>query len=369
MTSQNNVSSSHTIDGLNRSDSRYRAFIETIPQPVITVDNDETIISINTAVSRLLGYQPDDLVGTNINTLVSLNLKAIQDNQHRVYGDSPEPLVLGKKENISVTCKDGCDVFVEIGISHFDEDKSFFVLCFYDVNARKLVELELSRSNKELNQFAYIASHDLKAPLRGIDNLATWIWEDIDDKDTVIDHVQLMRLRIQRMQCLLDDLLEYSRVGQLNSDIDSVNISHLIHDLFAQSTPPEEFTLSIHGDTDPIDTMATPLAIVLRNILSNAIKYNDKAQGHITVRLKNQADTIILSVHDNGPGIAEIYHEKIFGMFERLSSKDDIEGSGMGLALVKKIVESFGGSITLTSEEDRGTTFTITWVKQPRAHQ
>ncbi|OUS27288.1 hypothetical protein A9Q99_14830 [Gammaproteobacteria bacterium 45_16_T64] len=343
----------------------YSAIIEAIPQPIITIGYDDKILLINTAAAELFGYAKDEVTDICIENLVSINLQAILENQHRVFGNTPKPLHLGKRENISITRKDGTELFVEVSISHFDEKDSFIILCISNINDRRLIELELTRSNEELNQFAYIASHDLKAPLRGIDNLATWIWEDIEDKDCVINHVQLMRLRIQRMQYLLDDLLEYSSVGQLDSNIELVDIPHLINDLYAQSTPPDTFSLQIACDIPPIETVATPLSIILRNLITNAIKYNDKENGTLSIRIDDLKDEILIAVEDNGPGIEEKFHQKIFGMFERLTSKDKIEGSGMGLAMVKKLVESFGGKIRIQSSKGQNTVFFITWIKKP----
>ncbi len=227
-------------------------------------------------------------------------------------------------------------------------------------NSNKALEL----SNRELDNFAYVASHDLKSPLRGIDQLATWIWEDIDDKDETIDHLQMMRSRVSRMECLLDDLLAYSRVGRVEQKIGTINSKYLLESLFELVSPPDSFTFELKGEFPVFDTISAAFELVFRNLISNAIKHHDRDDGRIIISIEENDSNYIFEVTDDGPGIAEKFHKKIFGLFQTLKSRDEIEGSGMGLAILQKTLKLYDGNIVVQSEEGKGACFVVTWPKK-----
>lgn len=222
---------------------------------------------------------------------------------------------------------------------------------------------DLERTNKELDNFAYVASHDLKSPLRGIGLLASWISQDLGDslEEETAEHLELMRNRISRMEKLLDDLLTYSKVGRVKSELSEVDTRLLVEDTFALLAPPEHFQLHCQGSFPTFITFQVPLEQVVRNLLSNAIKHNDKDQGAIRVSASLSGEHYVFSVADNGPGIPKEHQKRVFGMYQTLRPRDEVEGSGMGLALVKKIVELYGGTVTLQSDGENGTDITFTW--------
>lgn len=225
---------------------------------------------------------------------------------------------------------------------------------------------ELARSNKDLDEFAYVASHDLKAPLRGVDQLATWIAEDISEGnfEEVPDNLRLMRNRVQRLELLLNDLLAYSRANRQENKLLSVACKELIEDTFGLLSPPSDFKLTIDGDLPVFLTVRTPFEQVIRNLMSNAIKHNGKSNGHLSVYYEEQETFYKFFFKDDGVGINEKYYADIFKMFKTLKPRDKTEGSGMGLALLKKIIEHYGGSIGLTSTMDVGSVFYFTWPKE-----
>lgn len=227
---------------------------------------------------------------------------------------------------------------------------------------------ELERSNRELDQFAYVASHDLKTPLRGIHNLATWIAEDAGAvlPEPSIEHLVKLRGRVQRMERLLDDLLAYSRVGRREGKAETVQVKALLEEVIYLLAPPDGFTIHLPSDLPTIVTPHTPLELVFRNLIGNAIKHHQQpAQGRIDIGAQDVGNYIEFCVRDNGPGIDPQHHERIFGMFQVLRPRDEIEGSGMGLAIVKKAVEHRKGTIRLQSALGRGTTVYFTWPKTP----
>jgi len=223
---------------------------------------------------------------------------------------------------------------------------------------------ELERSNRELDRFAYIASHDLKAPLRAIDNLSTWIAEDAADvlPPSAQMHLTKLRGRVKRLEILLDDLLLYSRAGRRRHTPEQVNTQMLINGVMELLNPPPGFQVHIESDLPTIRSERPPLEIIIRNLLENAIKHHHRVQeGVVQITARPRDNMVEFQVADNGPGIEAQYHERIFEVFQTLRPRDEVEGSGMGLAIVKKTVESAGGKIWVESSPGAGTRFYFTW--------
>ncbi len=230
---------------------------------------------------------------------------------------------------------------------------------------------QLALTNKELETFAYVASHDLKSPLRGISQLSTWIDEDLEAQELaeVAKHTQMLRNRIQRMEKLLDDMLIFYRAGKTDGSITRIDLAHMARELFEIQNTKKGLRLEL-GDNLPVfESLSTPFEQVLRNLFSNAIKHHDADEGIIRIEARQLNQHFYeLSVVDDGPGIPAKYQERIFGMFQTLKPRDEIEGSGMGLALIKKIIETYGGKISVHSD-GRGCRFTFTWPKTLKGKQ
>jgi PAS domain S-box-containing protein len=240
----------------------------------------------------------------------------------------------------------------------------------FDITDRKLAELrlsrlvsELKRSNGELEQFAYVASHDLKSPLRGIHQLATWIGDDLRDTlhEDTRQNLVLMQSRIDRLDRLLDDLLAYARAGRAEGEIVPVDTRALVNDIFDLLATRKAIRLEVQADLPVLHTRKAPLELVFRNLIGNAIKHHDKPQGRITIGARPIDGSYEFSVTDDGPGIAPEHQQRVFGMFQTLRSRDDVEGSGIGLAIIKKTVESLHGTVSLESDGEHGSTFRFTW--------
>lgn len=222
----------------------------------------------------------------------------------------------------------------------------------------------LEKRNQELDQFAYVASHDLKAPLRAIANLSQWIEEDISDtlNEENRYQIQLLRGRVHRLEALIDGLLQYSRVGRVKTAAETVDVKGLLAEVLSLLAPSPD-TVSIESGMPTLFTQRLPLFQVFSNLISNAIKHHHRPDGKVTVSVKDQGKFYEFAVADDGPGIAPEYHEKIFNIFQTLEARDKVENTGIGLAIVKKIVEGQGGSIHLESQEGQGATFRFTWHK------
>ncbi|EGF29636.1 sensor histidine kinase [Rhodopirellula baltica] len=223
----------------------------------------------------------------------------------------------------------------------------------------------LVESNKELDNFAYIASHDLKSPLRGIQHLASWVQEDCEDilPETSQTHLAHMQSRVRNMECLLDDLLNYSRVGRVDARPEIVDCSEVVSGIVEMADNSEDCQISWES-LPTCSTVRTPLKQVLLNLITNAIKYNDKgAEGRVRVKCVQEANWYRWEISDNGIGIEPRFHEKVFQMYQRVAPEVS-EGSGMGLAIAKKHVEHYGGEIGIQSSPGEGTTFWFTWPVQ-----
>jgi PAS domain S-box-containing protein len=222
----------------------------------------------------------------------------------------------------------------------------------------------LSRSNSELEQFVYAASHDLRAPLRAIQMLSEWIEADLAaiEKPDVSNQLVLLRKRVARMTGLLDDLLEYSRVGREKHVLRQVNTRQLVDEVVETISLSDGFSLEVPDEMPTLETSAAALKQVFSNLLSNAVTHHDRSRGVIRLTADERGDLWEFAVSDDGPGIAPKFQDRVFQVFQTLQPRDRIEGSGLGLALVKKAVESAGGKVSLHSE-GRGCTFRFTWPK------
>ncbi len=224
---------------------------------------------------------------------------------------------------------------------------------------------EANRRAEELEQFAYVTSHDLKAPLRGIANLADWLNEDLEGKltEATREQLELLRDRVNRMNALIEGLLEYSRIGRTEQSVESVDVDALLAEIVDSLSPPEEFRVDIAPHMPTLRTDRLQLYQVFANLISNSIKHHGSEQGHVWIKVSDKGAFYEFTAKDDGPGIAPEYHDKVFMMFQTLATKDYGTDTGIGLALVRKIVQEHGGSISLESEEGQGATFRFTWPK------
>jgi len=225
----------------------------------------------------------------------------------------------------------------------------------------------LEAANQELSEFAYIVSHDLKAPLRAISQLATWVNEDYNAilPEEGRQQLGMMIGRVRRMNALIDGILQYSRIGRVQEQRRKIDLGLVLTEVIDLLAPPPHIRISIVGPLPVIFAEQIRMEQLFQNLLSNSIKYMDKSQGEVVISAispdigKNQPWQIIVA--DNGPGIDKKYHHKIFQIFQTLSpDPTSVDSTGIGLSLVKKIVELHDWSIAIESEPGKGCQFIIT---------
>jgi light-regulated signal transduction histidine kinase (bacteriophytochrome) len=224
---------------------------------------------------------------------------------------------------------------------------------------------QIQSINKEFQDFVYLISHDLKAPLRAINALTEWIATDYADKfdDDGKEQLKMLTARVNRMQNLLDGVLQYSRIGQVKRESTQIDLNLLLPETIKTLDAPTNIHITIEGPLPVITSEPARIQQVFQHLLSNAVRFMDKPEGSIKVACAEENGFWKFSVTDNGPGIPEQHFEKIFRLFQTLQPKDQFESTGVGLTLAKKIVELYGGKIWLTSTVGQGSTFFFTLPK------
>lgn len=356
--------------------ARLHAIMNTVLDGLITIDSQGRIQGFNQAAVRIFGYAPDDVIGHNIKILMPEPYRSGHDGYLRHYLETGERKVIGIGREVMAMRKDGSVFPIELGVNEMRlGDERMFVGTIRDITERKEAEAaihayveKLTRSNQELDDFAYIASHDLKEPIRGITNNALFLLEDFAAQLGQGGQKRLNRMvyLCKRMERLVDDLLYFSRLGRQDLAIQSVDLNAVINDieLMLENTLQEHNARIVLEQPLPDIVCDVPRVTELfRNLIVNAIKYNKNPEKtiEIGVRADSSAGHPVFYVRDNGIGIEPRFHGDIFRIFKRLNVEDDsVKGTGVGLTFVKKIVERHGGRIWLESDLGAGTTFYFT---------
>ena len=344
---------------------------------IVLSDDVLGIQGFNKASQEIFGYEIEDVRGKKFDYLFPF----LKDDFVKVHGvDVVEPtpehinmFFLGDPREVTGRHKDGRDIKLETSISEVHEDgRVFYNAIIRDISKRKKAEFQLKQtlrdltaSNEDLERFAYIASHDLKSPLRAIDNLSKWIEEDLKDDVSPENQnrISMLRGRIARMEGLLNSLLSYSRISSRTYKSDIIDAHDLLTGVVNLQNLPAGFNVDLGSSLKNIMIERMPLEQVFHNLISNAIKHHDKSTGTVTVTCEEMPDSFVFNIRDDGPGIDPIFHAKVFEMFQTLKPRDSVEGSGMGLALVKKMLSRHNGHIELISELGAGSQFVVTWPK------
>jgi PAS domain S-box-containing protein len=397
-----------------QAEEQTRLIVSNAFDAIIAMDANGVITTWNPQAEAIFGWTREEAVGLKAaDTIVSPSYRETIEESIKKFLASGEGLIFNMQIEITALHRDGHEFPVEMTASPARSGNSYvFIAIIRDITERKRAEDELTRhrmhlrelvkektaeltrtneqlqkeiaehkisekrkaellkelesTNRELKDFAYIVSHDLKAPLRAISTLANWISTDYDEKldEEGKEQLGLLIRRVHRMNALINGILDYSRVGRIKEEKKEVNVNELVAEVIDMVAPPENIKITIENELPLILFEKTRLVEIFQNLLSNAVKYMNKPQGSIKIGCVEDNGYWKFSVSDNGPGIEEKFFNKIFQIFQTLSPLDEHESTGIGLTLVKKIITMYGGNIWVESEVGRCCTFFFTLPKR-----
>ncbi len=344
-----------------------QAVLNTVIDGIITINSDGLIDSFNPSAERIFGYKADEVIGKNVKVLMPDPYHTHHDTYLSSYKTTGKKKIIGIGREVAAKHKNGTVFPIELGVSDMEVNgKQMFVGTIRDITERKEALSEIMRSNMELERFAYVASHDLQEPLRMVVNFMALLEKKYVDQldDQAKEYISYASSGAKRMQELVNDLLEYARIGQESEKVDDVNLSSVLKIV-------EENLKDRIVETKTQIIIASPLPIVkgspvrmcrvLQNLIGNSIKYQkDGCAPEINISANLTDNAYEIAVSDNGIGMNPEYCEKIFEPFKRLHAKDKYSGTGMGLAICRRLVEGWGGSIRAESSPDNGAKFIFT---------
>jgi PAS domain S-box-containing protein len=350
-------------------EERLTKVIEASPYGQLLVDEQGIIQLINPSLLKLFGYTRDELLGKSMDILLPERYRDGHEKLRAGYVQKPSLRPMGLGRDLTGRHKNGTEVPIEIGLSPVESDTGNLTLAVVtDISERKRLELNLKQANAHLEEFTYVASHDLKSPLRGISDLVEWINEDLGTAapEPVTKNIERIKIRIGRMERLIEDLLLYARAGKRAKESAPVDVHALIADMIEMHPIPAGFNIQQDIRINEIHTAKIPLETVLRNLFSNALKHHKGDDPTITISAEASGSYCLFKVIDNGPGIPKAAQERVFRLFQTLSNSES-GGSGIGLALAKRLTESHGGQIELISNPDnKGCSFHVWWPRFAR---
>jgi len=368
----------------------FRAAVEVAPTAILIADHQGRIVLVNRETERQFGYARDELLGESIEVLVPERFRREHAVQRADFHASPTARPMGTGRDLWGRRRDGSEFPAEIGLTPLEtDDGTFVVIAIVDITVRKELEatqrklndeLEqcveertdalaraneaLMGSNVELQQFAYIASHDLQTPLRGISGFAQLLQSDYRGRldETADAYIERIVTEAKRMKALIDDLLTYSRVESRARPFAATNLEQVFAEAVALLEPSivESQGEVTRGDLPVVAGDASQLLHLLQNLIENALKYHGTQPPRVHVRAERSGREWTVVVRDNGIGIDPQHHERIFEVFRRLHTQEQYPGTGIGLAVCRRIVTRHGGRIWIESAVGQGTEFFFT---------
>ncbi len=354
------------IEERKRGEKRFRLLLDAAPDAMTIVNEKGIIVLVNNQVEKLFQYTREELLGQPIEILIPERFQDKHPEHRRSYSRDPHTRPMGAGLDLYARRKDGTEFPAEISLSPMESEGGMLVTAaIRDVTAQKMAEKALQTTNKELEAFSYSVSHDLRTPLRAIDGFSRELLENYKERLDERGQKDLARIRsaTQRMSQLIDDLLNLSRLNISELALEDVDLSALAEQIVEERIKGEpnrsvEFratpNLTTKGD-------ARLLVIALENLLSNAWKFTQKQpQAKIAFGVTHQNGVKAFFVRDNGVGFNMAYADKLFGVFQRLHDEREFPGTGIGLALVQRIIHRHGGKVWAEAEENKGATFYFT---------
>ncbi len=341
--------------------------LSTIVDGLIMIDDQGIIQNFNLSAEKIFGYSADEVIGHNVKMLMPDPYHSEHDGYISNYKRTGDAQIIGIGREVEARRKDGSTIPIELGVNSMMIDGSrMFIGTIRDISERKKSMEEILRSNTELERFAYVASHDLQEPLRMVVNFTQLLEEKYADHidDEAKQYIDFAAGSARRMQVMVSDLLEYSRIGQEAENVEDVDLNHalaLALDNLSESIKSANAKVSYPDDLPVVRGNLIRILRVFQNLIGNSIKY--KSEDHdpeIIIKAKISKGMCEVMVGDNGIGFKQEYSRKIFEPFKRLHVKTEYSGTGMGLAICRKIIESEGGKFRVVSQLGAGAKFYFT---------
>lgn len=350
---------------LTKNRDLFNAVVEAAPAGIVMIDQDGRITLVNCSVEKLFGYSRQDMIGKPIEMLLPVRMRTAHPALVRSFFTNPVARPMGAGRDLFAARYDGSEFPVEIGLNPVNlPDGNHVLATIVDITKRKSEEQELKRAHESLEEFVYVASHDLRSPLRGVSDLLEWIKEDLEETPNpkILQNVDRAKIRIDRLERLIEDLLSYARAGAIDKNLTHFKVRDLVN--AALELQPLRIGFEIRLEIDELEMCAekTALETILRNLIANAVKHHDLDTGTIAIAARAKGRFVEFAVSDDGPGIPSQVQNRIFKLFQTANDNAANQNSGVGLAVSKRIVEAHGGWIAVESmDERRGTTFRFFW--------
>lgn len=369
---EDKVASSRAGQAVRGLEGAFHQLFDAAPDAVVVCDRDGRIVLANDMVERMLGYGRDELVGQAVEVLVPKRYRFRHHDHRRAYDDNPGARFMGEGRELYAVRKDGTELPVEISLTPMEiEGQLLISSAIRDITERKQAQrelerhsAELTRSNAELEQFAYVASHDLQEPLRMVASYSQLLERRYRDKldSDAEEFIEFIVDGANRMQALINDLLAFSRVGTRGKPFEPTDIADVVARAISNvQVALEEAGAQVEvGPMPAVEGDSSQLVQLFQNLISNAIKFRGEDAPRVTIAAEPAGEAVTFSLTDNGIGIDPQYADRIFLLFQRLHTKREYAGTGIGLAICKKIVERHGGRIWVEGRPGEGTTFHFT---------
>jgi PAS domain S-box-containing protein len=358
------------ISERKKAEEQFRMVVESAPNAMLLANSDGIITLVNKQTEVLFGYERNELVGNKLETLIPKRFSNHADHR-TLFFKNPQARSMGAGRDLFGKRKDGTEVQIEIGLNPIETGEGQMVLAsIIDITERKMQEnvikkqIELEIKNKELEQFAYVASHDLQEPLRTVSNYMKIFEEDYSDRldENAYRYLRSVDSATKRMSIMVQALLDFSRLGS-NKKVTLVSLEKIITNVIADLhilVLKSKAIIDI-GEMPSLHVYEVEVGQLFQNLITNAIKFQKKGETpHIQIQSEKLEDKWQFSIRDNGIGIDPKHFKRIFDIFQRLHGGNEYEGNGIGLANCKKIVSMHEGEIWVESGPGKGTTFIFT---------